>query len=480
MMKKIAKTSRREFIGKSSLAVAGLTSIPSILNAAGYGRITGEMDAAAYRRITGSNEKIRMGFIGVGNRGTQLMHIFMNQPGCEVAALCDVYEPYMTRDRSAVHPRYIQDMGGQIPRMGENFPNPVKRYADYRDMLADKSIDAVCISTPDHWHCLQTIHAIQAGKDVFVEKPLTITIREGRMMVDAGKNSRQVVAVGLNRRGSLNYQRLAKEIHGGKIGKVITATASRINNMYPKGIGKYKPEPPPEDLNWDAFLGPRAYRPYQYNIAPYMFRWWSDYSSQMGNWGVHYMDVIRWMMNEQAPVAISAHGGKFAVDDDRDIPDTMHVTYEFASGSLVTFSIYETSSDRFLPYGDVQLRGTKATLFSSDGGYRIVPSTRGQFQTWDKLADAEEYSEAEEQLADGSSRNSTVNLIIDFLDCVRTRRSPLCSLEEGHRSTSFAHLANIALATGQRLEWDPAKERFTNSREANKLLHYKYRRPYTL
>jgi predicted dehydrogenase len=467
-MEKNLKTTRREFIGKTTMAVAGLTTVPSILSASGY------------RRIRGSNDRIRIGFIGVGNRGTQLMHLFMDQPGCEVAALCDVYEPYMSRDRSTVHPRYIRDIGGAIPRMGETFANPVKRYSDYRDMLADKTIDAVCISTPDHWHCLQTIHSIQSGKDVFVEKPLTITIREGRMMVDAEKNSSQVVAVGLNRRGSHNYQKLAREIPAGKIGKVTCAFASRINNMYPNGIGKFQPENPPENFNWDAFIGPRPYRPYQYNIAPYMFRWWSDYSSQMGNWGVHYMDVIRWMMNEQAPLAISAHGGKFAVDDDRDIPDTMHVTYEFASGSLVTFSIFEASSERFLPYGDIELRGTKATLFTGDGGYKIIPTTRGQFQTWDKLADAEDYSADDEQLADGSSRNSTLNLVRDFLDCMRSRQSPLCTLEDGHRSTSFAHLANIALATGQRLYWDAGREMFTNSREANELLHYEYRKPYTL
>lgn len=252
-----------------------------------------------------------MGFIGVGNRGSQLMHLFMNQPDCEVAALCDVYDPYMTSDRGAVHPRHIQDMNRHIPRMGETFPNPVKHYPDYRDMLDDKSIDAVCIATPDHWYSLQTIHAIQAGKDVFVEKTLTITICEGRMMVDAEKNSKQIVAVGLNRRGSVTYQKLAGEVAAGKTGRITCAFASRINNMYPNGIGKLKPEEPPENFNRDAFICPRAYRPYQFNIAPYMFRWWSDYSSQMGNWGVHYMDVIRWMMNEQAPVARSAHGGNF-------------------------------------------------------------------------------------------------------------------------------------------------------------------------
>ncbi|MFO7924282.1 MAG: Gfo/Idh/MocA family oxidoreductase [Bacteroidales bacterium] len=470
-MTKKPKSSRREFIVSAGMATAGMAFGASGLKSFGSPYGAG---------VLGSNEKIRVGFIGVGNRGSQLLHLFMSQPDCEIAALCDVYEPYVTRDRSAVHPRHINDMDGQIPRMGEKFPNTVSRYADYRDLLEDKSIDAVCIATPDHWHCLQTIHAIQSGKDVFVEKPLTITIKEGRMMVDAERNSKQLVAVGLNRRGSVTYQKLSKDIPAGKIGKVTCAFASRINNMYPDGIGRQKPEDAPVNFNWDAWVGPRAYRPYQYNIAPYMFRWWSDYSSQMGNWGVHYMDVIRWMMNEQAPVAISAHGGKFAVDDDRDIPDTMHVTYEFASGSIVTFSIYEASSNRFIPYGEVELRGTKASLFAGEGGYRIMPTSRGQFQTWDKLADAEEFAPGDEMLADGSSRNSTLNLVRNFLDCVKSRNTPLCTLEDGHRSTSFAHLGNIALATGQRLRWDPVKEIFPGNEEANRLLHYEYRKPYVL
>ena len=144
-------------------------------------------------------------------------------------------------------------------------------------------------------------------------------------------------------RGSI-YQRLSKDVQGGLIGKVSTARALRISNMFPDGIGRMEPEAPPADLDWDMWLGPRAWRDYQYNISPYIFRWWSEYSSQMGNWGVHYMDVIRWLIGETAPVAITAHGGKYAVKDDRDIPDTMEVFFEFASGAIVQFSIHEASS----------------------------------------------------------------------------------------------------------------------------------------
>jgi predicted dehydrogenase len=299
-------------------------------------------------------------------------------------------------------------------------------------------------------------------------------------MVEAQTGSKQVVAVGLNRRGSPVYQKLAREIPGGRIGKVTVARASRINNLFPDGIGRMQPELPPEGLNWDMWLGPRALRPYQYNIAPYKFRWWSDYSSQMGNWGVHYMDVIRWMMGETAPVAISAHGGKYAVNHDGDIPDTMQVTFEFASGSLISFCIYEASGGNLFPNGEVELRGTKGTLYASEDGYRIIPSGKGQFQTWDKLMEPEEFKAENLVAADGSSANSTANVVRNFLDCIKSRQQPLCTLEEGHRSTSFAHLANIALATGERLRWDPVAEQFTNSEAANKLLHYEYRKPWKL
>ena len=456
------KTTRRDFITKSTIAAAGVGLGTGIFPVSG--------------KVLGANEKIRMGFIGVGNRGSQLLAQFMANPDCEVAALCDVYEPYMTRNRSEVHPRYLQDMGGQIPRMGEQFPVKPTQYKDFRKLLEDKSIDAVCISTPDHWHALQTIASIQAGKDVFVEKPLTITILEGRKMVEAQAASKQVVAVGLNRRSSPVYQKLAKEIPAGKIGTITTARAFRINCMYPDSVGKMNPETPPSNFDWDMWLGPRANRPYQYNIAPYKFRWFNDFSSQMGNWGVHFMDVIRWMMGEKAPIAISAHGSKVVNTTDGDIPDTMHVTYEFASGAIATFSIFEASYGTMFPRNaDFELRGTKATLYASESGYQIVPNRPGQFQSWKSLVEAEEFSQADTLLSDGSSGGTTGAIVRNFVECVKTRQTPFCTLEDGHRSTSFAHLGNIALATKERLQWDPEKERFTNSAKANELLHYDYR-----
>ncbi len=426
------------------------------------------------------NDKIRVGFIGVGNRGTGLMHRFMQNNDVEVAALCDVYKPYTTRDRSQVDERILDSVGGKVPKMGETFPSTVKQYSDFRNLLEDKSIDAVCIATPDHWHAVQTILACDAGKDVYVEKPLTMTIHEGRRMVEVAKKTNRVVTVGLNRRGSSVYQKMVNEVKAGKIGEVSVALAGRVSNMYPDGIGRFQHADPPADLDWDMWLGPRPARPFQYNITPYKFRWWKNYSSQMGNWGVHYMDAIRWMIGERAPKFITAHGSSALVNDDRTIPVTMEVLFEFQSGTMIKFSINEACSGGVVKWGEIELRASEGNLFVHQGGYRIEPAHPGQFQTWDAPVPEEEKTIGD-LLGDPEAReDSTGNLIRNFLDCVKSRKQPMCTLEDGHRSTTFAHLANIALETGERIEWDANKERITNIPKANDLLHYEYRKPWTL
>ena len=295
------KTTRRGFLKDSTVAAA---STVLGLNAAGVPRIQSAL---------GANEKIRVGFIGVGNRGTQLLRGFLKQDDVEVAALCDVYEPYLTRDYSKVDKKLIDSLGGKVPKMTEKLSPNVARYKDFRRLLDRKDIDAVVISAPDHWHAVQTIMACQAEKDVYVEKPLSVTILEGRRMVEAAKRYNRVTQVGLHRRSSIMYKRVAEQVRAGKIGKVTVARAYRISNMCPDGIGRYADSAPPKGLNWDMWLGPRPKRPYKDNIALYKFRWWQSYSSQMANWGVHYCDAMRWVLAEQAPVSISAHGGRFRI-----------------------------------------------------------------------------------------------------------------------------------------------------------------------
>jgi predicted dehydrogenase len=425
------------------------------------------------RVIASPSDRIRVGFIGVGNRGDQLLDAFGRQPDVEIAALCDVYEPYLQRDASAIHERY--KAMGRIPRMRTTVPAAVPRVRDFRRLLERTDVDAVCIATPDHWHAAQTIQALQAGKDVYVEKPLTITLVEGRKMVDAQRRAGRVVQVGLNRRGSPVYQQLLPLVRDGLIGKVTLARAYRVDNMHPNGIGRMKPEAPPPGFDWDMWLGPRASRPYQFNIAPYRFRWWKDYSSQMGNWGVHYMDAIRWLIGERAPAAVSAHGGRFVVDDDRTIPDTMETTFEMPGGALVIFGIYEGGGGNPISGGEIELVGTKGTLVASEDGWALRPSRAGQFQDWKALVEPREA-----RPAGAGAEASTERLVRNFLDCVKSRGTPWCPLEEGHRSTSFAHLANIALETKTRIEWDADTEQAKGNAAANGLLHYEYRKPWAL
>lgn len=454
-------SNRRKFIKQSVLSTAGLS-------------IGNEVFSAPFsQKVLWSNNKIRVGFIGLGNRGSQLLNWFMQNDDVEIAAFCDVYEPYISRDRSLVSKKYLEM--GKVPKMNESLSSNVKRYKDYRELLAQKDIDAVCISTPDHWHALQTIHSFEAGKHVYVEKPLTITIQEGREMINAQKKYGKVCAVGLNRRGSPIYQELVQKVQEGVIGKVTTARAQRTSNMFPNGIGILKPAAPPKDFDWNMWLGPRDFRPYQYNMAPYFFRWWKEYSSQMGNWGVHYMDVIRWMMGESAPMAITANGGKYAVQDDRNIPDTMEVLFEMPSKAIIKFSIHEANGGGGIMGGEVELNGSKGNLIASQEGYEITPSRSGQFQSWDNLV-----APSDKKLNGLGSNDSTFNLIRNFLDCIKTGQEPLCTLEEGHRSTCFAHLANISLELRQRIEWDPIQEKITNNEKANDFLHYEYRAPWKL
>jgi predicted dehydrogenase len=349
----------------------------------------------------------------------------------------------------------------------------VARVKDFRAILDRKDIDAVVIATPDHWHAIQMIAACKAGKDVYVEKPLSITINEGRAMVEAARKYERIVQVGTHRRSSRMYAQLAEVVQSGAIGKVTGARAAFASNMATAGIGHAPESEPPAGLDWDMWLGPRPARRFQSTIMPYKFRWWHLYSSQIANWGVHYFDLIRWLTGELAPASVSTHGGRYAVDDDRTIPDTSETIFEHASGMLTVFSIHEANGQPVLNRGaEVELRGTIGTVYASADRYEIVPERGGAFQDPNPRRKSEVVKSTDGNLDQQAAR--------DFIDCVKSRKRPSADVEEGHRSTTFAHLANIALATRKRLDWDPQTERFTNCDEANRLLHYEYREPWSL
>lgn len=403
----------------------------------------------------GANDRIRVGVIGTANRGGQLITPTLGFDDIDIVALCDVDSRHLARWEDKVSAE-------------------VAMVKDFRRVLERDDIDAVLIATPDHWHAYQTIEACKAGKDVYVEKPCSYTIAEGRKMVEAARKYKRVVQVGLQRRSSTNFAELRERIQAGEFGQMSIARAYRITNMAPAGIGKAPDSEPPSELDWDMWLGPRAFRPFRETIAPYKFRWWREYSSQLGNWGVHYFDLIRWLLNEDAPASVSSHGGRFVVDDDRTIPDTLETTFEFASGKLLLFGQYEASSAPMITNAEFEMRGTIGCVYGGGNGYRVTPETGGQFQS------PEPRMEPVESKSSQGNATLTESHLRNFYDCIRSRETPKCDIEEGHKSAVFAHLGNIALDYRSRVEWDAAAERVLSPTPANETLQYAYRAPWKL
>jgi predicted dehydrogenase len=446
----MAPITRRNF-GKSA-ALAGLTS------------------ALAAGRALGANERIRLGFIGLGNRGDQVLDAFLEHKDADVVAICDIYQPYL--DFAA------RKIGG----------NP-KQYKDYRDLLTSKDVDAVVICTPDHWHALQTIHACEAKKDVYVEKPLSLTVVEGRKMVEAARKHERVTQVGLMRRSSGFCKEAADFIRQGGIGKVTVVRAFHIQNEWPKGIGNPANEDPPKDFDWEAWLGPAPKVPYNKNHTFYRFRWFYDYSGgQLTNMGVHYLDLIHWALGHDAPLAVAAMGGKFVMEDNREIPDTLEVLWTYPGNTLVSFSQYNATAPRATAIPcELEFRGTKGTLYLTGSGYEVAPDsiTPNEFCARTPLDRKLEksYRDGAKPMIEpikGSGKASTADHARNFLDCIKSREKCNCDIEVGHHDTVAALIGNIAHKTKSYLEWDAKQERFTNSEAANKMLSYRYREPYKL
>ena len=431
-------------------------------------------------KIIGANDRIRVAFVGVANRGRQVADAFLKCDNMDMVGLCDIDS---------------QTLELAQKRYADRAPKATLE-KDFRKFLDRDDVDAVVFATPDHWHAFQTIEGCKAGKDIYCEKPVSSTIKEGRMMVQAARKYKRVVQVGIHRRSSPLYRKVAEYNIDELIGHVACARTAHLSNMYPNGIGRAQPTTPPASLDWDMWLGPKPNQAYQENIAPYKFRWWIAYCSQIANNGVHALDAIRWLLRETAPVSVCAMGGKYIVNDDRTIPDTMQAIFEFASGRIVTFSHIESSGnpimatdEKFNPLGRIELRGTQGTLYTYDNHYLIKPERGGQFQDHKPRMKEVLYTVSGNAGGDSKSKGAQPrNLNTDitavhaqnFLDCMRTREKPRCDIEEGHRSTTMAHMANISLAVKKRLDWDPEKEEFIGCPEANALLSYEYRAPWKL
>jgi predicted dehydrogenase len=442
--------SRREFA--KGVAAAGLAT------------------ALRQTRVSGANDRIRLGFIGVGNRGDQVLDGFLKHRDAEVVAICDLYQPYL-------------DFASK--KIGTN-PGQFK---DYKAVLDLKDVDAVVICTPDHWHALQTIHACQAGKDVYVEKPLSLCVAEGRRMVEVARKHKRVTQVGLMRRSAPLVKEAVDLIRGGAIGQVTAVRSFHIQNEWPTGIGNPADGDPPEGFDWDAYLGPAPKVPYNRNRGLYRFRWFYDYSGgQVTNYGAHFLDFTNWALGHYAPVAVTAMGGKLAIPDNREIPDTLEALWTYPGGTLVTFSQFNANgapADRRA--SNVEVRGTKGTLYITWNGYEIVPEDIAEMEfpaltPLDRSLGRQWESRHKRVIepAKKEGEDSTAAHARNFLDCVRSRKPCNCDIETGHRSTTTTLIANVALKAKSYLEWDARAERFTNNAAANKLLSYEYRPPYRL
>ena len=433
--------------------------------------------AATVRAADGGTspaDRVRLGFIGVGNRGDQVLDAFLAQPDADVVALCDLHAPY--RDFAAA--KVAQARGGAAPEC----------VADYRRLLDRRDVDAVVIATPDHWHALQMIQACRAGKDVYVEKPLSLCVAEGRRMVEATGD--RVVQVGIQRMSSPALAEVAELVRSGGIGKVTAARAFHVQNEWPKGIGRPADAEPPAGFDWDAWLGPAPWKPYNANRTFYRFRWFYDYSGgQVTNFGTHYLASIHRILGLEAPLSVTALGGRFAAYDNREVPDTLEVLWHYPGDTLVSFTQFNASSaPAAARHCEVEFRGTKGTLYLSSSGWELVPEvvTPNEFVARSPTDRAREsrYRDGAKPLVDPRSARGVLYADTaharDFLDAVRTRRSTSCPLEFAHRATSACILGNLALRTRTLLDWDAERERFTNSEAANALLDYDYRAPYTL
>jgi predicted dehydrogenase len=415
------------------------------------------LSASLYRRVLGANERLNVAVIGCGRMGQYNISVQKGAGLVDVTAVCDVYEPNLQE--------------------GMNLAGNAKPHRDFRAVLDDRSIDAVVIATPDHWHALMTTLACEAGKDVFVEKPACTTLAEGRRMVQVARRTGRIVQVGTMQRSSPVFQNAVNIVQSGVLGKISIVRTWLVANDYPNGIGSPEDSQPPANLDWDLWLGPAPARPFNWNRFGVGDRWstfryfWDYAGGMMTDWGVHLLDIVLWAMNEKAPSSISAVGGKFYLKDNRETPDILHVAYQF-DDFIVTFSNQEVNDRGIdgLGYG-IEFYGSAASLFVDRGGYKIMPQEGGRFER-SKMPN-------NLPLKYSSSDGGNDAHARDFIDSIKSRKLPISDIENGHRSTSISILGNIAYRTGEKLIWDAEKEK-SNSESANALLEPSYRAPWKL
>lgn len=402
-------------------------------------------------KVKGANDRIRLAFIGTGIMGRYNLKFAMMQPGVEVATVCDVYQP---------------NLEGAVA----DTQNKARGCKDFREIIADQSIDAVCISTPDHWHAYMTVEACKAGKDVYVEKPICVAVEEGRKMVHAARKYNRVVQVGTWQRSGVHFQQAAEIVRSGQLGKVTFVRCINYGLASPEGIGNPPDSEPPPGLDWDLWLGPaprRPFNPNRFGVGPghySYFRWFWDYAGgMMTDWGIHWLDIVQMAFDEAVPLNVTAMGGKFWLKDDRETPDTLQVTFEYP-GFVATYENRSANGQSLFDKGaGILFHGTKGTLFVDRSLYRLIPEPNSDLKP------------AEQR----SSNKANVDHWANFLDCVRARRNPVSDIEIGHRSTTTCLLGNVAFRSKQCVDWD-GKNEVTTQQAARKYLDREYRMPWKL
>jgi predicted dehydrogenase len=411
--------------------------------------------------VKGASDRISVAVIGMGRMGMSNLGVAMKQPNVEIAAVCDVYQPHLEKAVAAT----ARGANGQ-----PDGRKAARAVTDFREILADKSIDVVCIATPDHWHPYMTVEACKAGKDVYVEKPICVAVDEGRKMVQAARKYKRVVQAGTMQRSGDHFQKACEIVRSGQLGKISFVRTWNYSNMKEEGIGNPPDGAPVAGLDWEMWLGPapeHAFNANRFGVDPDAyshFRWFWDYAGgMMTDWGIHLLDIVQMAFDEATPTSITALGGKYFIKDNRETPDTLQVTYEYP-GFIATYENRLGNANSLIQHGyGILFHGTKGTLFVDRGRYDVYP----------------EKDSALEEATVKSGNNSNMAHWANFLDCVKTRQRPISDIEIGHRSTTTALLGNVALRSKLRIDWDEKTET-TAQAAARQYLHREYRAPWKL
>lgn len=439
--------SRREFLSRSSLAMAAMPGIS--------GSLFSQAQQAA-RASSSPNEQIRVGLIGCGGMGLGDLATFFINPEVDCPVVCDVDDAQLAK---AVE--MVESSRGHKP-------DAVK---DFRRVIDRNDVDICLVATPDHWHALPTVYACEAGKDVYVEKPLGKTIAEGRAMLDAARRYQRVVQMGTQWRSGDHYRDAVEFIHAGKIGKVRLVRAWAYLDWV-GGIGHPPDGDPPPGVDYDMWLGPAPERPFNPNRFHFNFRWFWDYAGGlMTDWGVHLLNICLWAMGLDPPRRVSSTGGKRIVDDNTETPDTQVTVYDFPATPdrppytlIFEHQLLGGVGVGGRPHG-MLFSGSEATLIIDADGWEVIPEPKKKIV------------EASKVKAGPDARPAHVR---NFLDCVRSRQPPVENLEVGHFVSTVAHLGNIALRTNRLITWDAERERVIGDRKADKLITCPYRAPWRL